>query len=101
MVGEFKILGMSQTLLTGHVETLLKTPTLLIYSTRPRCMMRMTGCKVTYEREPDDLACLLLFRARSLSPCVRPFRSSSSSYCKTNNGQYIDNTVHVYTETIQ
>lgn len=39
---------------------------------------------VTYEKEPDaDLACLLLFRARSLSPCVRPLRSSSSLYCKS------------------
>lgn len=40
----------------------------------------------TYDRDPeDDLACLLLFRARSLSPCVRPFLSSSSLYCKTEN----------------
>lgn len=45
--------------------------------------MRLAGCLGTYEREPeDDLACLLLFRARSLSPCVRPFLSSSSLYCK-------------------
>lgn len=36
----------------------------------------------TYDSVPDeDLDCLLLFRARSLSPWVTPFRSSSSLYC--------------------
>lgn len=46
-------------------------------------MTRWLGM-VTYEKEPDAaLACLLLFRARSLSPCVRPLRSSSSLYCKS------------------
>lgn len=38
----------------------------------------------TYDSEPeDDLDCLLLFSARSLSPWVRPFRSSSSLYCRS------------------
>lgn len=50
----------------------------------------------TYDSEAeDDLACLLLLRARSLSPCVRPFRSSSSLYCKTNKMQCIDKVVCV------
>lgn len=44
----------------------------------------------TYDNEPDDLDCLLLFRARSLSPCVRPFRSSSSLYCETKKTQSTD-----------
>lgn len=44
----------------------------------------LADCVDTYDREPeDDLACLLLFRARSLSPCVTPFLSSSSLYCNT------------------
>lgn len=38
----------------------------------------------TYDSEPDDdLDCLLLFSALSLSPWVRPFRSSSSLYCRS------------------
>lgn len=42
----------------------------------------------TYDSEPeDDLDCLLLFRARSLSPWVTPFRSSSSLYCKDRQRQ--------------
>jgi len=38
----------------------------------------------TYDSDPvEDLDCLLLFSARSLSPCVTPFLSSSSLYLKT------------------
>lgn len=48
------------------------------------------ACHDTYDREPeDDLACLLLLRARSLSPCVRPFLSSSSWYCNTEKEETI------------
>lgn len=66
------------------------------YNTSAWCMMRLAGCLGTYDSEPeDDLACLLLFRARSLSPCVRPFLSSSSLYCKTNKKQWRDKVVYV------
>lgn len=66
------------------------------YNTWAWCMMGIAGCLGTYDSEPeDDLACLLLFRARSLSPCVRPFRSSSSLYCKANKMQCIDKVVGV------
>lgn len=59
---------------------------LLYYSTMMWCMMMLAGCLDTYDSEPeDDLACLLLLRARNLSPCVRPFLSSSSLYCKKKN----------------
>lgn len=43
----------------------------------------LQGCMSydTYDSDPDDdLDCRLLFRALSLSPCVRPFLSSSSLY---------------------
>lgn len=61
------------------------------YNTSAWCMMRLAGCLGTYDSEPeDDLACLLLFRARSLSPCVRPFLSSSSLYCKREKKIWID-----------
>lgn len=52
------------------------------YDNSAWCMRRPKGWLGTYDSEPeDDLDCLLLFRARSLSPCVRPFLSSSSLFC--------------------
>lgn len=54
-------------------------------------MKRLAGCLGTYDSEPvDDRDCRLLFKARSLSPCVRPFLSSSSLYCNTYKRQWLD-----------
>lgn len=60
------------------------------------------GCQATYDSDPDDLACLLLFRARSLSPCVRPFLSSSSLYCRTKTPwQGVDGEVPLFVLTLK
>lgn len=72
-----------------------------LLSNRPRPCGRSAwwdwvGDLETYDNEPDDdLDCLLLFRARSLSPCVRPFRSSSSLYCETKKTQSADKELRV------